>query len=269
MKFIPNIKKKMRAYSIWAMMLSMALFLLPEFYYAYAGTELASPYLVGRLAIFMGVFGIVGWFVDQRIPNLLRTTKLAAISLGISAGIVLLMTLPAMAMDTVQVVEPVSHENNGVSSEEDFLVIAVPLVSKWEGLRTTAYLDRIASPAVWTVCFGETRGVEQGDSYTVAECEGMLAREILVFRDNLHSAYNPETLSERLPATRDTAYTSLAYNAGVHAISRSTAVRRLNGGDIVGGCEALTWWNKAGGRVVRGLVNRRTEERSLCMDGIS
>ena len=64
MKLTPNIRQKMRAYSIWALILSLALFLLPEFYFAYVGAELASPYLVGRLALFMGVFGIVGWFID-------------------------------------------------------------------------------------------------------------------------------------------------------------------------------------------------------------
>nr|WP_231119180.1 glycoside hydrolase family protein [Rhodovulum sp. MB263] len=41
---------------------------------------------------------------------------------------------------------------------------------------------------------------------------------------------------------------------------RSTATRRLSEGDVPGACEALTWWNKAGGRVVAGLRNRRTEE---------
>ena len=48
----------------------------------------------------------------------------------------------------------------------------------------------------------------------------------------------------------------------------STATRRLNAGNIIGGCTALTWWNKAGQRVVRGLALRRGEERDLCMMGV-
>jgi GH24 family phage-related lysozyme (muramidase) len=57
-------------------------------------------------------------------------------------------------------------------------------------------------------------------------------------------------------------------NVGIAGAGKSTATRRLNAGDIAGGCQALTWWNKAGGRVVRGLVNRRAEEFALCMDGL-
>ena len=40
---------------------------------------------------------------------------------------------------------------------------AIALVAGWEGLRTKAYLDAVKVP---TVCFGETRGVKLGDSYT-------------------------------------------------------------------------------------------------------
>ena len=97
----------------------------------------------------------------------------------------------------------------------------------------------------------------------------MLASELLSYRSRLHVAFTDHTKALRLPVNRDVAYTSLAYNAGVSAISKSTAVRRLNAGDIVGGCEAIAWWNKAGGRVIRGLVNRRTEDVALCMIGVA
>ena len=52
---------------------------------------------------------------------------------------------------------------------------------------------------------------------------------------------------------------------GVRAAGRSTATRRLNAGDVTGACKAITWWNKAGGRVIRGLVNRRTEDQTMCL----
>ena len=32
---------------------------------------------------------------------------------------------------------------------------------------------------------------------------------------------------------------------------------------------AITWFNKAGGRVVRGLIVRRGDERDLCMVGVA
>ncbi|WP_254054886.1 glycoside hydrolase family protein [Pseudophaeobacter sp. EL27] len=75
--------------------------------------------------------------------------------------------------------------------------------------------------------------------------------------------------ASRLPSERDAAYVSLAYNVGIRGIGRSTATRGLNAGGVAGGCQALTWWNKAGGRVVCVLVRRRTDEYRLCMLGVS
>jgi GH24 family phage-related lysozyme (muramidase) len=147
--------------------------------------------------------------------------------------------------------------------------VLVPLVAKWEGKKNTAYLDTIASPPVWTVCYGETRGVKRGDTYTDAQCSAMLERGLRQFRDGLHEFFTRETRDLRLTPERDAAYVSLAYNAGIYAIGKSTATRRLNAGDIAGGCSALGWWNKSGGRVVRGLVNRRADETRLCMVGLT
>jgi GH24 family phage-related lysozyme (muramidase) len=150
-----------------------------------------------------------------------------------------------------------------------FLVVAIPFVGQWEGLRNHAYLDRIASPPVWTVCYGETKGVKQGDYYTDKECADMLGRELVAYRSSLHKYFTPQTINSRLTPERDTSYVDLAYNAGIRAAGRSTATRRLNAGNISGGCQALTWWNKAGGRVIRGLVNRRAASYGLCMKGLS
>lgn len=148
---------------------------------------------------------------------------------------------------------------------EDVTDIAVPLVAKWEGLRTKAYQDIVG---VWTVCYGETKGVRPGDTYTKEECRKMLTQEVLAYRAGWLSYTTQETQEHRLTASREAAYTSLSYNAGVYAIGNSTATRRLNKGNIAGGCDAIGWWNKAGGRVIRGLVNRRKEEVNLCYDGL-
>lgn len=150
-------------------------------------------------------------------------------------------------------------------SEAAFMEVAIPLIAKWEGVRLTAYQDIVG---VWTVCFGETKGVRPGDRYTLVQCEKMLEEEVKSYRNDLHTYFSRETKETRLTPHRDAAYVSLAYNAGVRGIGKSTATRRLNNGNIVGGCKALTWWNKAGGRVIRGLVNRRSEERDLCLKGV-
>lgn len=153
-------------------------------------------------------------------------------------------------------------------SQADFLEVATPLVAKWEGKRNHAYLDTIASPPIATICYGETRGVRMGDYKTDAECLDMLRDGLIEYRTGLHGYFSDETLTHRLTPERDAAYVSLAWNVGIAGAGKSTATRRLNAGDIRGGCEALTWWNRAGGRVVRGLVHRRTEEQRLCLLGL-
>lgn len=151
------------------------------------------------------------------------------------------------------------------SSVAAFLAVALPLIGGWEGHRNHAYLDLVGVP---TICSGHTRGVQMGDVLTDSQCAALLRGEVLDYREALHGYFTVQTRSDRLTPERDAAYVSLAYNVGVRGAGRSTATRRLNAGDIAGGCAALTWWNKAGGRVVRGLVRRRADEYRLCMMGL-
>lgn len=145
------------------------------------------------------------------------------------------------------------------------LAVAVPLIAKWEGKRNAAYQDIVG---VWTICYGHTRTARPGMVLSDAECEALLREEVAEYRIGLHGYFTDVTLQTRLTPQRDAAYTSLAFNVGIAGAGRSTATRRLNEGDIAGGCTAITWWNRAGGRVVRGLVNRRADEYALCMEGL-
>lgn len=164
---------------------------------------------------------------------------------------------------------------------------AVPIIQRWEGTGPQeacndsasrvcfrAYLDTIAEPDVPTIGHGQTRlfngdgsvrrPVRMGDLLTIEEADAQFAIGLRVqywqpMRDCI-------TLGE-LAAQTDAAFTSLTWNIGIGGVCRSTALRRLNDGDLRGACEALTWWNRAGGRVIRGLVNRRADEQTLCLAG--
>lgn len=137
------------------------------------------------------------------------------------------------------------------------LASAISFIGQWEGLRTEAYRDIVG---VWTVCYGETRGVQPGDSYTVAECDAMLAREIIAYEAQLDRC-----LTTTVPVGMKIALVSWSYNVGAGAACRSTLVRKANAGDLVGACNELPRWNRAGGRVITGLSNRRMSERSMCL----
>ena len=132
----------------------------------------------------------------------------------------------------------------------------VAFIGPWEGRRYTAYQDIVD---VWTICEGHTKGVKAGDVATDAQCDEMAAQDVAE-----HNAGIRACITRPMPQNVEIAFTSLAFNAGVGAFCGSTALKRYNAGDDSGACDALTLWNKAGGKVVRGLVNRRAAESALC-----
>ena len=132
----------------------------------------------------------------------------------------------------------------------------VAFVGPWEGRRYEAYQDIVG---VWTICEGHTKNVKAGDVANDAQCDAMTAQDVAE-----HNAGIRACITRPMPQNVEVAFTSLAFNVGVGAFCGSTALRRYNAGDDDGACDALTLWNKAGGKVVRGLVNRRAAESALC-----
>jgi len=134
------------------------------------------------------------------------------------------------------------------------------LVRRWEGRRLDPYQDIVG---VWTVCYGETRGIERR-RHSPAECSEMLYRA--KFEDFGPAVINcTPGIADRPPVLL--ASISLAYNIGTSAYCRSTVARRFNAGDFKGGCDGFLAWRFAGGREVRGLLNRRRDERRICLEG--
>jgi GH24 family phage-related lysozyme (muramidase) len=64
----------------------------------------------------------------------------------------------------------------------DALVVATATISHWEGRELRAYRDIVG---VWTICDGETKGVRPGQTATPAECDSMLARNLIVYEAGL------------------------------------------------------------------------------------
>jgi lysozyme len=54
---------------------------------------------------------------------------------------------------------------------------------------------------------------------------------------------------------------SLAFNIGSGAFKKSTLVKELNQGNRYGAANQFLRWDKAGGRTLKGLTNRRKAER--------
>jgi len=141
------------------------------------------------------------------------------------------------------------------------MALAFSTIANYEGRSLRAYQDIVG---VWTICYGETLGVQRGDVATAPECQDMLARQIKAYEAGLD-----QCLTAAVPGEVKVALVSWTYNVGIGAACRSTLVRKANAGDLRGACDQLLVWNKAGGRVVRGLTIRREAERKLCLEGLT
>ena len=134
-------------------------------------------------------------------------------------------------------------------------------IARFEGFVGHVYRDAVG---VETVGYGETRrdAIERYRSSGISEKDAfaLLQKRVQEFADGVEARITNRTA---LTPARHAAFTSLAYNIGVGGFGDSTACRRFNEGDLAGACEAMGWWDKAGGNVLPGLARRRTEEMAL------
>ncbi|MDQ2080463.1 lysozyme [Xanthobacteraceae bacterium Astr-EGSB] len=145
------------------------------------------------------------------------------------------------------------------------MMAAAAFITPWEGVRLTTYKDIVG---VDTVCIGETdkAAVAEGKrrAYTPTECRDMLVRRL----PDYDTGFMRCVTRADIPVSVHVAGISLAYNVGTGAVCKSTFVRLVNAGDFAAACDALLMFNRAGGRVVKGLDNRRRAERDYCLAGL-
>lgn len=137
------------------------------------------------------------------------------------------------------------------------LSLAAGSVAKWEGKSNRAYMDMVQVP---TICYGNTQQVRLGDVKTDSECTAMLHAEVAHLDDVLTSA----TRTPLLPYQR-AAFISWMYNVGTGNFYKSTVLKKINRGDVIGACKELPKWSYSGGVRIRGLYLRRLDEQALCL----
>jgi lysozyme len=124
-----------------------------------------------------------------------------------------------------------------------------------------AYLDIVKVP---TACDGITKGVKMGMRFTPAQCNAMLEDELIAHAEPIIRcvpALKGRT-NQVIPAV------SLSYNIGAAGVCKSSIARLWNAGRWRAGCDRFPLFNKAGGRVVGGLVKRRAREHAICVKGL-
>jgi lysozyme len=118
-----------------------------------------------------------------------------------------------------------------------------------------------------TVGFGSTKGVKLGDKTDPVRAVVRLATEATEFSKKIGACIGDVPLYQY----EFDAYVSMAYNIGPSAFCGSSVVRYLHQTppDYAAACRAILPWNKANGRVVQGLVNRRAAEYKQCTGEVS
>jgi lysozyme len=131
----------------------------------------------------------------------------------------------------------------------------IELIKRFEGCRLEAYKDIVG---VWTIGFGFTKGVKAGDRMTMEECERRLTDELREYEAGVLLATGSKVTQNQFDAL-----VSFAWNVGIEGMKKSSVIRFHNAGNYIKAKESFALWNKAGGKVVQGLVNRRAAEAEL------
>lgn len=148
------------------------------------------------------------------------------------------------------------------------VALVLPCVMFFEGTVLKGYRDPIG---IVTACTGNTSDAQLGRNYTPAECEELLAKDLLE-----HDKIVDRCVRVPLQPHERAAYLSFAFNVGPGRAGQRdgfcvlrngrtpTFLARLNAGDRAGACAGLSDWTRAGGQVLPGLVKRRAAERAMC-----
>ena len=131
------------------------------------------------------------------------------------------------------------------------------LIKKFEGCRLTAY----KCPAgVWTIGYGHTGKVDgkaicSGMKITASKATSLLSLDLATFEK---AVTNCKYLTFKPNQNQFDALVSFAYNCGTGSLN--TLVKNRSAAVV---SEKLLLYNKANGKVLAGLVNRRKAEKEL------
>jgi len=145
-------------------------------------------------------------------------------------------------------------ENNMQISEE-----GLSLIKKFEGCELEAYL---CPAGVWTIGYGHTKDVKEGDKINKEEAEYLLQEEMIEYE-----GYVNDFVEVTLQQHQYDSLVSFCYNLGGGSLKKSTLLKVLNDSKYEEVPAQIRRWNKAGGEVLEGLVRRREAEAVMFMGG--
>lgn len=153
----------------------------------------------------------------------------------------------------------------------------IALMKEFEGFHrelpsgnVEAYPDPATGGAPWTIGWGSTtdedlRPIQPGTVWTRKRADDRFKQHLRQFEGEVKKA-----LGDALDATSQEqfdALVSFTYNVGGANLRRSTLLRKHKAGDYAGAANEFLRWNRAAGRVMRGLTRRREAEATLYRSG--
>lgn len=149
--------------------------------------------------------------------------------------------------------------------------LAYTTLERWEGNVLRVYADHLAN-GLPTWCAGQTQGQKPGPVGTRLTddfCREVNKAVLLDYGYAVLACANWDYLT----AKRLIGLTIFAVNVGKEGACGSSAVRYINAGRVVEGCNLIARkpngepnWSYASGKYVQGLQNRRQAERALCLE---
>jgi lysozyme len=144
---------------------------------------------------------------------------------------------------------------------------ALKMIKHHEGVRLKPYKDCIG---LWTVGVGHLIGdgkslpPEWNRSFTIGEIDQILRQDLARFEKGV-TRLCPVLLTQN----QFDSLCSFAFNCGLGRLQSSTLRQKVLRGDMQGAAEEFLKYTRAGGKVFKGLVTRRNDERALFLKGLA
>lgn len=128
------------------------------------------------------------------------------------------------------------------------------LTEQFEGDRLTAYQD---TGGVWTNGYGNTHGVVPGS--TIGQIKA-----VQDLQANIQNSVNDvnQLVTVQLTQGEFDALVDFDFNLGRGRLAASTLLIDLNAGNFTAAADQFECWDKGDGKVLAGLLRRRTAEKT-------
>jgi lysozyme len=140
------------------------------------------------------------------------------------------------------------------------LEILIKLIKESEGCKLTSY----KCPAgIWTIGYGQTKGIKEGMTWTQNQADEDLVKTAL---EVLNRAIKYSPILASVNMEKQAAIADFIYNLGVGNYATSTLKKKVDVGDWVSAASEIKRWDKAAGKVLKGLTVRRGKEAALLLE---